>query len=352
MQMTVREIADFLEGEVIGDGEVLIKGVCGIKEARQGDITFLANSRYNHLISKTNASAIITSREINYSLKPLIRVNNPSLAFANIVNKFHPRRVVHPEGIHSTAIIAESAKLGGGVAIGAYTVIDEDAVIQDNTIIYPGCYIGRDVRIGDNTLIYANVSIRESVIIGSRVVIQSGSVIGSDGFGFITQEGKHQRLPQIGIVVIEDDVEIGANVTIDRARFDKTVIAKGTKIDNLVQIAHNVVIGQNCFIIAQVGISGSTTIGNNTILAGQSGLAGHISVGDNAVIAAQAGVTKSIPSNVMVSGYPARPHPIAKRINACIQNLPRLYRTVAEIKEAIGEKISARGRHASKSGKS
>ncbi|MGD9014452.1 MAG: UDP-3-O-(3-hydroxymyristoyl)glucosamine N-acyltransferase [Candidatus Omnitrophota bacterium] len=342
MQMTVEEIADFLKGEVVGDGKVMIKGVCGIKEAKPGDITFLANSRYNHLVSQTCASAIITSPEMDYSAKPLIRVGNPSLAFANIVDKFYPRRVIHPEGIHPSAIIAKSVKLGKDVGIGAYTVVEENVVIGDDTKIYPGCYIGRDTRIGNHTLIYANVSIRESITVGNRVVIQSGSVIGSDGFGFITQEGKHKRVPQIGTVVIEDDVEIGANVTIDRARFNKTIIAKGTKIDNLVQIAHNVVIGQNCFIIAQAGISGSTTIGNNTVLAGQAGLVGHISVGDNAVVAAQAGVTKSVPANVMVSGYPARPHSIAKRINACIQNLPGLYKTVAEIKQAIGDKFSVK----------
>jgi UDP-3-O-[3-hydroxymyristoyl] glucosamine N-acyltransferase len=308
MQMTVSQIADFLDGKVLGDGKVIIKGVCGIREAKQGDITFLANPRYNHLVSRTHASAIITSRKIDYSLKPLIQVDNPSLAFANIVNKFHPKKAVHPKGIHPTAIIAKSAKLGRGVAIGAYTIVEENVVIQDNTVIYPGCYIGRDVQVGENTLIYANVSIREEVALGNRVVIQSGSVIGSDGFGFITQEGRHQRVPQTGTVVIEDDVEIGANVTVDRARFDKTVIAKGTKIDNLVQIAHNVAIGENCFIVAQVGISGSTTIGNNTVLAGQAGVTGHISVGDNVVVGAQAGVTKPVPSGVMVSGYPAKPH--------------------------------------------
>jgi len=337
MQMTVREIADFLEGELLGDEKIIIKGISGIKEAKKDEITFLINPRYNHLISQTHASAIITSREVKFSSKPLIRVDNPSLAFARIVNKFRPKRAVHPEGIHPSAIIAKSAKLGEGIGIGAYTVVDENVQIGDNAIIYPGCYVGRDTRIGNETLIYANVSIREEVIIGNRVMIQAGSVIGSDGFGFITQDGKHERIPQIGTVVIEDDVEIGANVAIDRARFDKTIIGRGTKIDNLVHIAHNVVIGQNCIIVAQVGISGSTTIGDNVTLAGQAGLVGHISIGDNATVAAQAGVTKSVPANSFVSGYPAKPHSIAKRINACIQNLPRLYKTVEEIKERIEE---------------
>jgi len=349
MQMTLKEIADFLGGEVFGDEKTIINGVCGIKEAEKGQITFLANPRYSHLISQTRASAIIVSRDTKFTppqhagagftaLKPLICVDNPSLAFARIVEKFHPRKSVHPRGIHPAAIIAKSAKLGSNVSIGAYTVVEENVVIGDNTIIYPGCFIGRDTQIGNDTLIYANVSIREGISVGSRVVIQSGSVIGSDGFGFITQQGKHERIPQIGTVVIEDDVEIGANVTVDRARFDKTIIGKGTKIDNLVQIAHNVVIGQNCIIIAQVGISGSTSLGNNVTLAGQAGLVGHITIGDNAIVAAQSGVSKSVPPDTVVWGYPAKPQSIAKRINACIQNLPRLYKTVAELKKRLNNK--------------
>jgi len=337
MEMTVKEIADFLEGEVLGDEKVVIKGASGIKEAKEGEITFLSNPRYNNLVSQTRASAIIASEKISAAEKPVILVDNASLAFTKILNKFYPKELVRAKGVHPAAIVAKGAKLGRGVGIGAYAVIEENVVIGDNTVIYPGCYIGHNTRIGSDTLIYANVSIRESVTIGNRVVIQSGAVIGSDGFGFITQEGRHQRIPQIGTVVVEDDVEIGANVTVDRARFDKTVIGKGTKIDNLVQIAHNVVIGQNCIIVAQVGISGSTTIGNNVTLAGQAGLAGHITVGDNATVAARAGVSKSVPSGTLVSGYPAKPHSIAKRINACIQNLPRLYKKVEEIKKRIEE---------------
>ena len=337
MEMSVKEIADFLEGEVIGDEKVVIKGASGIKEAKEGEITFLSNPRYNNLISQTRASAIIASEKISAAEKPVVLVDNASLAFAKILNKFYPKELIRPKGVHPAAIVARGVKLGRGVGIGAYAVIEENVVIGDNTVIYPGCYIGRNTQIGSDTLIYANVSIRESVTIGNRVVIQSGSVIGSDGFGFTTQKGRYQRIPQIGTVVVEDDVEIGANVTVDRARFDKTVIGKGTKIDNLVQIAHNVVIGRNCIIVAQVGISGSTTIGNNVTLAGQAGIAGHITVGDNATVAAQAGVSKSVPSSIVVSGYPAKPHSIAKRINACIQNLPRLYKKVEEIKKRIEE---------------
>lgn len=335
--MTLKEIANLVNGELIGEEKIKIKGVAGIKEANEGEITFLSNPRYSNLVSQTRASAIITSESVEFSSKPLIRVKDPSLAFSEIVQRFHSKKPIHPEGIHPKAVIAKSANLKDGVAIGAYTVIEGGANIGENTIIYPNCYIGRDVQIGSNTLIYPFVSIRESVTVGSRVVIQSGTIVGSDGFGFITKGGKHQRIPQIGTVVIEDDVEIGANVTIDRARFDKTVIGKGTKIDNLVQIAHNVVIGENCIIVAQVGISGSTTIGDNVTIAGQAGIVGHISIGDNATIAAQAGVSKSVPANSVVWGCPAKPHSVAKRINACIQNLPRLYKKIEDIQKRIEE---------------
>jgi UDP-3-O-[3-hydroxymyristoyl] glucosamine N-acyltransferase len=197
--------------------------------------------------------------------------------------------------------------------------------------------VGHHSKIGSDTLIYPNVSIREHVVIGSRVIIHSGTVIGCDGFGFATIEGLHYKIPQVGTVEIDDDVEIGANVTIDRARFDKTIIGRGTKIDNLVQIAHNVVVGENSIIVAQAGISGSTTIGRGATLAGQAGLVGHITIGEGAVVAAQAGVTKSVPAHTTVSGYPAKPHDIAKRVNACVQNLPRLYDIVAELKKKIAE---------------
>jgi UDP-3-O-[3-hydroxymyristoyl] glucosamine N-acyltransferase len=241
----------------------------------------------------------------------------------------------HFSGIHSTAILGKNVSLGKDAAIGPYVVIEDGVSIGDKTVIYSGCFIGQNSKIGSQTLIYPNVSIRERVSIGSRVIIHSGTVIGCDGFGFVTVEGKHHKIPQVGTVEIGDDVEIGANVTIDRARFDKTVIANGAKIDNLVQIAHNVCVGENSIIVAQVGISGSTTLGKNVILAGQVGVVGHINIGDNAVVMAQSGVNKSVPSGTMVWGYPAKPAETARRVNACVQNLPRLYNTVSELKKKI-----------------
>ncbi|MCX5692233.1 MAG: UDP-3-O-(3-hydroxymyristoyl)glucosamine N-acyltransferase, partial [Candidatus Omnitrophica bacterium] len=213
--------------------------------------------------------------------------------------------------------------------------------IKDNTILYAGVYVGHHSKIGKDCIIYPYVIIRERVTIGDKVVIHGGTVIGSDGFGFSTVQGVHHRIPQIGTVIIEDDVEIGANVTIDRARFDKTIIKKGTKIDNLVQIAHNVSIGENSIIVAQSGISGSANIGKNVTIAGQSGVIGHISIGDNVVVAAQAGVTKSIPPNTCVSGYPAKPHILAKRIHALTQNLPGLFKKVKQLEEEIEKLKSA-----------
>jgi UDP-3-O-[3-hydroxymyristoyl] glucosamine N-acyltransferase len=319
MQKTLKEIAKFIDGEIIGDDKIIIKGVAGIKEACEGDITFLANPKYFPLLNKTRASAIVTSRDTEAIPKTIIRTENPSLAFAKIVASFASDDVTHPKGIHPTTILGKGVVLGKGVAIGPYAVIEEH------------------VLIGNDSLIYPNVSIRERVSIGNKVIIHSGTVVGSDGFGFVTIKGAHHKIPQIGTVEIGDEVEIGANVAIDRARFDKTIIGRGTKIDNLVHIAHNVVIGENSIIVAQAGISGSTVIGKDVTIAGQAGLVGHITIGDGAILAAQAGVTKSVPPNTMVSGYPARPHETAKRVNACVQNLPKLYETIAELKKRIEE---------------
>ncbi len=337
MQKTLGEIARLIEGDVIGDANTLITGAAGIKEAREGDITFVANPKYVSFIEKTHASAIITFREVESAAKPIIRTDNPSLAFSKIISFIAPSEVNHPKGIDFTVVFGENVSLGKNVAIGAYVVIEEGVFVGDNTIIYAGCYIGRHAKIGNDTLIYPNVSIRECVTIGSRVIIHAGAVIGSDGFGFITIDGLHHKIPQVGSVEIQDDVEIGANVTIDRARFDKTIIGKGVKIDNLVQIAHNVVIGENSLIVAQVGISGSTSVGKGVTIAGQAGLAGHLTIGDGAVLAGRSGVTKDVPANTVVSGFPAKSHDIAKRVNACIQNLPRLYETIKELKKKVEE---------------
>jgi len=335
MKKTLREIAELVKGEVCGDPDIVIRGAKGIREARKGDVTFLSNRRYASLLKETQASAVLVPRDVTGAERPVVRVQDPSLAFAEVVHLFTPSEVRHPKGIHKTAVIAKSAKLGKGVAVGAGAVIEDAAVVGEKTVIYAGCYVGRDARIGKGCLIYPNVSIRERVQIGDRVFIQSGTVVGSEGFGYARVDGVHKLIPQVGTVVIEDDVEIGANVTIDRARFDRTLIGRGTKIDNLVQIAHNVVIGANSIIVAQAGISGSTHIGRDVTIAGQAGLVGHIEIGDGAICAAQAGVIGSVPEHTMVSGYPARPHQEAMKVYAAMQRLPQLLREVADLKKKI-----------------
>jgi UDP-3-O-[3-hydroxymyristoyl] glucosamine N-acyltransferase len=343
MRMTLKEIADLVGGELSGDGNIVIEGVGSLIEAKKGEITFLASSRYRNEVSKTEASAIIIGEEVELPEIPSIRTKNPYLAFVQVMKVLvSPRRL--PSGIDRTSLLGKGVKLGEDVVIGAYVVIGDGAVIGDKTVVFPGTYIGDKAVIGKNVLIYPNVTVREEVIIGDNVIIHPGAVIGSDGFGYVTEKGKHHKIPQVGIVEIENDVEIGANVTIDRATLGKTIIGEGTKIDNLVQIGHNVRIGKNCLIISQVGISGSTVIGDNVVLAGQAGLVGHITVGNNAIVGAQAGVTKSVPANTTVSGYPAREHRTAKKINAQLVRLPKLYEEIKELKrnvEKIRKKINS-----------
>ncbi len=336
LNLNLKEIAQIIGGKVIGDPNIKIKGISGIKEAQEGDITFVANPKYLPLIYQTKASAIIVSGEIKESPKPVIKCENPSLAFAKVVSLIAPP-VKRPEGISELTFIDKEAEISEDVDIGPFTIIEAGAKIGRGTVIYGNCYIGHETEIGEDCLIYANVSIRERIRIGDRVIIHSGAVIGSDGFGFATVRGVQHKIPQIGTVVIEDDVEIGANVTIDRARFDKTIIGKGTKIDNLVQIAHNVIIGENCIIVAQSGISGSTILEDNVIVAGQAGIVGHIKIGKNSIIMAKSGVSKSVPPNTKVFGYPAKEANHAKRVNACVQKLPEVVKEIRELRERVRE---------------
>jgi UDP-3-O-[3-hydroxymyristoyl] glucosamine N-acyltransferase len=337
MHKTLNEIAHLIGGTLVGDGTVVIKGIAGIREAEEGDITFLANPKYYPLIKSTHASAIIIPADVECGSKPAVCVDNPSLAFTTLISLMKPQAAVRLEGVHPTAVLGKDVRLGPGVAIGPHVVVEDNVTIGEKSVIYPGVFIGHHSAIGSDTLIYSNVSVREYAVIGSRCIIHCGAVIGSDGFGFVTVKGEHHKIPQVGTVEIGDDVEIGANVTIDRARFNKTVIGKGTKIDNLVQIAHNVLIGEHSIIVAQVGISGSTSIGNHVTIAGQVGIVGHISIADEAIITAQSGVSKSVPAGAMMSGTPAKPADVYRKVNACVQNLPRLYEDIAKLKKKIAE---------------
>lgn len=331
MGIRLKQIAEAIAGELIGDGKVMIKGISGIEEAKPGDITFIANSKYYAYLTKTKASAIIVDKKVDVPKrkKNIIRIANPTLAFTKVVDLIVPRSITKKgTGAHKTAVIGKGVALGKYVSIQAKAVIEDKVSIGDNTVIGAGTYIGEFTQIGSNCLIYPNVTIRERVEIKNRVIIHSGTVIGSDGFGFAAEEKVYQKIPQVGVVIIENDVEIGANVTIDRARFAQTVIGAGTKIDNLVQIAHNVEIGKNSILVSQTGISGSTKIGDNVILAGQTGVVGHVKIGDNVIVAARGVVTKDIPAGELVSGYPAIPHMKAKRINALVNKLPQMYKKI------------------------
>jgi len=337
MQMTLKEIADFVGGELTGESDVVIVGVNGIKEAQDGDITFVANSRYIPLLETTRASAALVPPSVNNGRIPLIRCNNPYVSFIDLMGLCETEQACRPAGIHATAIVGDHVRLGDNAAIGAYAVIEDSVSIGDNAIIYPHVYVGMLSSIGDSTIVYPHVTIRERVRIGDRVIIHSGTRIGCDGFGFAPMKGVHHKVPQIGMVIVNDDVEIGANVTIDRATFQATVIGKGTKIDNLVQIAHNVTTGEHCIIVAQTGISGSTTLGNNVTIAGQSGVVGHITLGDNVKVGAKSGVSKSCPPNTSLSGIPARPHEREKKVQASMRRLPELQKRVRALEKRIIE---------------
>jgi UDP-3-O-[3-hydroxymyristoyl] glucosamine N-acyltransferase len=337
VQRTVSELACLVKGEVVGDPNVVITGVADIRNAHRGEITFAANSKYEAIIEMSNASAVVVRRSFGCprDSKAYIKVSNPDVGFAEIVNEFAPEPVCLEAGVHPTAIIGKDVSFGRNVRVGAYSVVESNARIGDNTVIYPNVYVGHFTEIGCDCLIYPNVVIRERCKLGNRVILHPGVVIGCDGFGYATIDGVRRKIPQTGYVELEDDVEIGANTTIDRARFDKTIIKKGTKIDNLVQIAHNVSIGENGLISALTGISGSCEIGKNVLIAGEVGTQGHIKIGDNVMIAGRTGVTKDVPSNVAISGFPHMLHEKYRRLHILQKKLPELFERVKNLEETF-----------------
>jgi UDP-3-O-[3-hydroxymyristoyl] glucosamine N-acyltransferase len=344
MKITLRELAELIDGELVGDGDIEITGVAGIKEARKGDLTFLANPKYEAWLETTKASAVIMDKTNGSVDRPVIVNSNPYYAFLKAVKMFHGSRLDTEEGIHPTCLIAEGAELGEGVSFGPNVVVGKNVSIGSGCVVMAGAYIGPGVKIGADALIYPNVTIRENNVLGDRVIVHSGTVIGSDGFGYAKDGDEYHKIPHVGNVVIEEDVEIGSNVAIDRATTGTTLIKRGVKIDNLVHIAHNVVIDTNSIVLAQVGIAGSTEIGKNVILAGQAGLVAHIKIGDNARVGSQAGVTKSVPADTAVSGYPAAEHSGAKRLHASLQRLPDLLKRVKELEKRIDEFEKEKGK--------
>ena len=338
---TVSEIADRLGGKLEGDGSLKIAGAAGLRSARSGEISFLFNSRYAGAMEETSADAVVVERAWagKRNVGAVIRVGDVNAALEEVLRWFSPEPVKPARGIHPTAVISPGAVLGADVAVGPYCVIEANTSIGDRSSIWAGSYVGAGSTLGADCLVYPNVTIREGTRIGDRAIVHSGTVIGSDGYGFVPEEKDGRlsirKIQQIGTVEIGNDVEIGANVTIDRARFGRTLIGNNVKIDNLVQIAHNVVIGDYCGIVAQVGIAGSTAIGSRVVLWGQAGVAGHLTIGDGAVVGAKATVLKDVDPGSHVSGYPAMPHDKATRSHANVMRLPQLKERVKQLEARV-----------------
>jgi UDP-3-O-[3-hydroxymyristoyl] glucosamine N-acyltransferase len=331
---TAGEIARQLGGEVQGDASIVVTGFAAADTARKGDLTFAENEIYFARAEAGDASAILVAGEFKSKLKTLIRVPNARIGFAKVLPLFFPEPRFAP-GIHPTAVVHGSAQIDADAHIGPLCVIGERARVGAGSVLEGGNHIGSESQIGESTRLFPNVTLYARSIIGNRVRIHAGSVIGADGFGYVFDQGVHRKVPQVGNVIIHDDVEIGANVTIDRGALGSTVIGKGSKIDNLVQIAHNVVIGEYSIIVAQVGIAGSTKLGKCVTLAGQVGLAGHLKIGDHATVAAQAGVMNDIPAGEKWIGAPARPDRQMKRQWITIEQLPELIKRVKELERRL-----------------
>ena len=330
MPLTAREI------------DVLVTGVAGIKEARPGEATFVGSPKYATALRTTRAAVILLTQSLADTVvgqiaATLVVVENPMAAFARLVEKVTPPPVRFEPGIHPTAIIAPTARLGAGISVQPYAVIEADVVIGDRTVIGAGNFIGPGSRIGADSVFHSNVTVREQTVIGNRVILHAGVVLGADGFGFEMVQGEHKKIPQLGNVEIGDDVEIGANTAIDRARFGTTRIGRGTKIDNLVQIGHNCVIGEHCIICGLVGMAGSTIVGNYVTIAGQVGIAGHLSIGDKSIIMAQAGVTKDVAPGSFMLGAPAVPHKEFKKVNAATQRLPETLVKLRDLEQQLAQ---------------
>lgn len=337
MEVRVGDIATFLGGEVIGDPDLVITGISSLAEASAGDISFLANPRYEPMLEQTAASAVLVAKRIEHSSVCQILVPGPDFAFARVVQEYGPQPRPMAPGVHPTAVIGEGVEIGDDTRIGAYVVIGEGTSIGAGCRIHPNTVVGPDCVIGDETCLHSLVTVREGCSLGKRVIIHSGAVIGSDGFGYASLAGVHHKIPQVGTVIIGDDVEIGSNTSIDRARFGKTVIGSGTKIDNLVQVAHNVEIGEHCIIVSQVGIAGSTSLGKYVTMAGKSSAVGHLHIGDQSVIAAGAGVTKNLPPKAVVAGAPAQEAKSHNKQMVYLRRMPKLQATVKDLEQRIAE---------------
>ena len=335
VKLSTDEILNVLEG-VVAEGvcETSIEGIASLEQAGSGDLSFLGNAKYRRWISSSKASVILLPEDYEGSPKDdqlYLRVKNPSFALAQICKVIESRLFpLAPEGIHETAWVHPNAQINARVRIGAFASVGEDSFLDEGVVLEEHVTVGRHVKVGKNCRLRPRVVIGDYCELGQRIILQPGVILGSDGYGYDFVKGQHCKVPHVGKVVIEDDVEIGANTTVDRSRFSKTLIGAGTKIDNLVQIAHNVMIGKNCLIVAQAGISGSTVIEDNTVIGGQAGLAGHLHVGSGAKIAAQAGITKDVEPGAYLKGNPALPYMLAQRIAVIQKKLPDFFKRFAD----------------------
>ncbi len=338
ISITLKEIGAWLHGEVVGDDQTVISGAAPFESAIANEITYAFRPAFLRKISTTGAAAIIVPQ--NYSAtepgKTFVRVENPYAAFAKVLQHFYPP--VHPEScIHPAAVVSSKSEVGDEPYIGAGATLEKGVVCGDRVKIYPGVYLGEGVQVGDDVVLHPNVTILKQCHVGSRVIIHAGTVIGSDGFGFAPDGEHYQKIPHSGIVVIEDDVEIGANTTIDRATFGETRIRNGVKIDNLVHIAHNVVVGEDTLLVAQAGIAGSTTIGKHVIIAGQAAVADHVTIGDGVIAAPRTGMAQSVAPGETVSGAPAIPHRLWLRVQRIIPRLPELAKRIKALEKKMSQ---------------
>lgn len=333
---TLGELAELVGGTVVGDADLGIRRVAGIAEAQPGEITFVANPKYLPLLEKTRASAVIVAPGVEVPHLSSIVCRNPYLAFAKILTHLQVRRP-QPQGVMAGACVHPSAVLGEGVTIHPGCVVGENVAIGPGTILYPGAIVYADVVVGEDCTLHAGVIVREGCRIGSRVILQPSAVIGADGFGFAPDGSRYFKIPQVGIVEIEDDVEIGAGSCVDRAALGVTRVRRGAKIDNLVQIGHNVVVGEDTVIVAQVGIAGSTEIGRHCTFGGQAGTAGHIKIGDNVMVGGQSGVTGSVGPNQVLSGTPVMPHREWLKASMSFARLPEMRKEITRIRRQLEE---------------
>jgi len=336
VERTLGELAALLGGKLQGPADLVIQSIAAIDRATPRDITFISQKRYARLAAQSQAAAFIVGPDQAHLARPLIIVPHPYLAYAQAAALFAPPRSRWP-GVSPLAFLGQGVEMGQEVSISPLVFIGNDVRLGDRVTIMPGCVLGDQVQIGADTLLHPNVTILERCTLGQRVIIHSGTVIGADGFGFVPGKEGHQKIPQLGIVVIEDDVEIGANCAIDRGALGETRVERGVKMDNLVHLAHNVTVGAHSLLVAQVGVAGSTKLGKGVALGGQAGLVGHIELGDGVQVAAQAGVTHSIPAGQTVIGSPAKPHQEFIKFISLLPKLPEIFKRLKELEKRVTE---------------